>query len=317
MTLNRRTFLAAGAASIAVKNVDAADSFGPIPIVDSHVHMWDLTRPQGAAYPPRIMNGVKSEEQMLPSTYRKSLSPQGVVGVVAVEAGPWIEDNLWLAETCTKDTFALAAIGSFRPEAKEFPEYISRYARFPIFRGIRYGNIPGYNHDLVAQSKNPVFMRGLQVMANAGLVLEVANPKLDLFQAVVRINDTIPILTIIVDHLAGFVPPPEDTAGYDAVLREFERRPKIHGKISAFSITNPNVSPKLADHKARLDHLIGSFGEDRVFGAGYGNAGRPDLSLMKEYYSSKPRLVAEKFFWRNSMQTYKWAAREPNQPRAA
>jgi L-fuconolactonase len=81
------------------------------------------------------------------------------------------------------------------------------------------------------------------------------------------------------------------------------------------NFTNPNVSPRLADHKARLDHLIGSFGEDRVIGAGYSNAAEPDLSLMKEYYSSKPRSVAEKFFWRNSMNAYKWVAREPGQPR--
>ena len=38
------------------------------------------------------------------------------------------------------------------------------------------------------------------------------------------------------------------------------------------------------------------------------------ISLVKEYFASKPRSIAEKYFWKNSLNCYKWAKRTPNQP---
>jgi L-fuconolactonase len=41
----------------------------------------------------------------------------------------------------------------------------------------------------------------------------------------------------------------------------------------------------------------------------------PSLELMKQYYAAKSRQAAEKFFWKNSVALYRWAARTPEQPR--
>ena len=40
-------------------------------------------------------------------------------------------------------------------------------------------------------------------------------------------------------------------------------------------------------------------------------------NLAKEYYASKPRATAEKFFWKNSANVYKWVRRSADQPKAA
>ncbi len=47
--LNRRNFLASAvAASAAVKAVNAQAQL--VPIIDTHIHLFDQTRPQGAPY---------------------------------------------------------------------------------------------------------------------------------------------------------------------------------------------------------------------------------------------------------------------------
>ena len=73
----------------------------------------------------------------------------------------------------------------------------------------------------------------------------------------------------------------------------------------------------------RLDHLTEIFGEDRVlFRSDWPNSdgsARLDqvVSIVKEYFASKPQLVAEKYFWRNSARVYKWIKRQPDQPALA
>ncbi len=38
------------------------------------------------------------------------------------------------------------------------------------------------------------------------------------------------------------------------------------------------------------------------------------VALMKEYFSDKPRIQAEKYFWRNAAHIYKWRPRLPSSP---
>jgi hypothetical protein len=38
------------------------------------------------------------------------------------------------------------------------------------------------------------------------------------------------------------------------------------------------------------------------------------VEVVREYFMRQPRVVAEKYFWRNSIAAYKWIKREPSQP---
>ncbi|HNP34805.1 MAG TPA: amidohydrolase family protein [Woeseiaceae bacterium] len=287
-----------------------------IPVIDTHVHIWDRTRPQGAPFPPQMLYGAATPDVKLGPWYRQYMTPAGIVGAIAVEASPWIEDNLWLLQACEQDTFLVGAIGNLRPETKEFPEYLDRYQKFPLFLGIRHGNLWGF--DIVQQSTDAAFLAGLKLLADAGLVLETANPQLDNMDAVVRISDAVPELTIVITHLAGFNPPIAALDRYDRVLREIRQRPRIYGKISYLSLYEQDAAPSLdlADHKDKLDRLTEAFGEDRVVAGAFENRAETDLRVFREYYSTKPRIVAEKFFWRNSINAYKWKRREQGQPEA-
>jgi L-fuconolactonase len=83
---------------------------------------------------------------------------------------------------------------------------------------------------------------------------------------------------------------------------------------------NGQVSTELGVYRARLDMLMGVFGEDRIlFGSDWPNSDGVApidkvFAVAKEYFGTKPRSVAEKYFWKNSVAAYKWVKRDPSQP---
>jgi L-fuconolactonase len=316
----RRAVLAGAVAATAAGGLARAAE-PPIPIIDTHIHLFDPNRRQGAPYVgPR--GSSSNTLGAFPDRYRSLMAKHGVVGAIEVEASPWIEDNLWVLQVSEKDDIMVGFVGNLQPEKPEFAEYLDRHAKNPLFRGIRYGNLWGY--DLIAQSTNPVFIDGLRRLAGADLALDTANPTVPLLQAVVRVSDEVPDLRIVIDHLPRMALKPEEAGAYQAVLAELGRRPQIYVKLSGvIHQIDGRTSLRIEDYRSRLDRLAEAFGEDRVmFGSDWPNSDGASsvddvVNIMKAYYAGKPRAQAEKYFWRNSLAAYKWAPRSAAQRRLA
>jgi len=319
--VSRRAFLTGVAATAAATATawSAEAQAPPIPIIDTHIHLFDPMRPQGAPYsgPPPAPGATPIAAY--PERYRSLAVPLGVVGAIKVEASPWIEDNLWVLEVVQRDPIMVGVIGNLEPDKPEFPEYLERYHKNPLFRGIRYGNLWG--RDITKQSTNPSFISGLKRLAEADLVMDTANPRVPLLEAMLRINDAVPALRIVLDHLPALDPAEADQAAYDSALKEIARRPQIYVKLSEIiHRVNGQVSTELSPYRARLDTLLGVFGEDRIlFGSDWPNSDGVApidkvFAIATAYFLEKPRPLAEKYFWKNSVAVYKWVRRTPSQP---
>ncbi len=316
--LDRRAFLVSGAAAALAGAVEPAEAQpAPVPIVDCHIHLFDQTRPQGAPY----SGGGPNTEPALPARYRKLAAPLGVVAAIEIEASPWIEDNLWVLETEESDRMMVGTIGNLQPEKPEFKEYLDRYRKNRLFLGLRYGNLWGYS--LADQVGNPTFIEGLKLMEQAGLTLDSANPSPDLIEAILRVNDKVPGLHIVVDHLPS-IAWRLDAAGQAAVeknLRELARRPTVYIKISeVLRIVDGKPATDAALYKPLLDHLFETFGEDKlIFGSDWPNGDAVNnlpaiVQIVRDYFQTKGRTAAEKYFWKNSLAAYRWMPRDPAQP---
>jgi predicted TIM-barrel fold metal-dependent hydrolase len=142
-----------------------------------------------------------------------------------------------------------------------------------------------------------------------------------LLEAMLRINDAVPTLRIVLDHLPSLDPDAAEQARYDVALREFRSRRQIFVKLSEIiHRVNDQVSTELGTYRARLDVLMDVFGEDRIlFGSDWPNSDGVApidtiFAIAQQYFAAKPRVVAEKYFWRNSIAVYKWVKRDPSQP---
>ena len=313
--VSRREFLAASAAIVAA-NATAAQA--AIPIIDTHIHFFDTTRPQGVPYSG---NGVKNLPIANPASFRRVGVPLGVVGAIEVEASPWIEDNLWVLEESNKDKLIVGTIGNLEPDKPEFREYLGRYHKDPLFRGIRYGNLWG--RDLTVEVEKPEFIAGIKDLATADLTLDTANPRAELMQTIVRLTDRVPELRVVIDHLPAMEPPSEAAAlrAFENNLRDLAKR-NVFVKVSAVARqVEGKVPTDLKFYKPRLDRIRDIIGEDRlVYGSDWPNSAgnwvpyATELALVREYFMAKGRPAAEKYFWKNSIAAYKWVKRDPKQP---
>lgn len=322
--IDRRTFLtgaSAMSAGLAAGKPAWPQGFpspAAMPIIDAHIHLFDPTRPQGVPYSgPRVQG--QPPIPALPARYRAVVAPYGPVGAIVVEASPWIEDNLWVLEIAQRDPIMVGVIGNLQPEKPEFPEFLDRFRKHPLFLGLRYGNL--WDRDISRQADNPIFLEGLQRIAEADLVLETANPRMALLEAVVKISDRLPNLRIVLDHLPHFIPAEAERAAYEAVLREMSSRPQIHVKLTEIlRRVDGEVPTDLGTYRDHLDHLVDTFGDDRIiFGSDWPNSdGFASIGhvfrLATEYIATRPASVAEKYFWKNSVAAYRWVKRDAAQP---
>jgi predicted TIM-barrel fold metal-dependent hydrolase len=288
----------------------------PIPIIDTHIHLFDPRRPQGVPWPPK---DAVMYRPALPSHYRALATPLGIKGAIEVECSPWLEDNQWVLDVAAGDKVIVGTIGNLEPGTAAFAGQLERFTKNPLFRGIRYGNLWG--RQLRPMLEKPEFIADLKRLASANLALDSANPTVELLQDLRRVSDLVPDLRIVMDHLPKIVVRAEESAAYDAVLRDIAQRPRLYVKISAvLSRTAAGVSRNIESYRARLDRLFETFGTDRVlYGSDWPNSDplgtyAEVLQIVRDYFEPKGRVVAEKYFWKNSVAAYRWVRRDPSQP---
>ena len=281
-----------------------------IPIVDTHIHLFDTARPQGVPWPDE--KDAVLYKPALPGRYRKVTQGLGIVGAIEIECSPWLEDNQWVLDVAAKDSIIVGVIGNLEPGHPKFRGQLERFARNPLFRGIRYGNLWG--RDLGAELGKPEFIGGLQALAEAGLALDTANPTPALIADVARLTDRVPSLRVIMDHLPQLDP---STAN----LRELGKRPQIYVKVSGVLRRVSGRVPLDTDfYRGRLDAIWDIFGPDRlIYGSDWPNSDPlgtyPQvLKIVEEYFHAKGTLAAEKYFWKNSIAAYRWIKRDARQP---
>ena len=298
-----------------------------IPVIDTHIHLFDTSRPQGVPWPPK--DDKVLYKTALPDRYRKLAVPLGIVGAIEIEASPWLEDNQWVLDIAAKDKIIVGTVGDIEPGSKDFRQNVERFHRNPLFRGIRYGNLwdrdgakPNDHHDDLARTiANHQFVDDLKFLASAGLGLDSANPTASLINALLRTSDAVPNLRIVIDHLPKIEVPAEGRKAYLADLHELGKRPQVFVKISSvLRRVNGRVPEDLGFYRGTIDEIWSIFGDDRVlFGSDWPNsdtwAEYPHIfRIVHDYVATKPRAVQEKYFWKNSRAAYSWIKRDSSQP---
>lgn len=311
----RRTFIESAAAlALGTAAKPMLGASGSIPVIDAHIHLFDPTRPGGVPWPEKSDTALY--HPALPLRYARLAEPHGVVGAIAIECSPWMVDNFWLHDVVEKNEIMLGFIGDLEPEAPDFHATLDYLHRSPLFLGIRYGNLWGRDPGRAAH--NPAFIAGLKLLAQAGLVLETANPDAALIAAVVEISERVPDLRIVLDHLPHADPPADASARsqYEGHLAELSRRPHVFVKGSEIiRRINGQISLDVPSYQASLDHLWDLFGEDRIFfGSDWPNSDSlanydQTFGVAQRYIATRSVSAQQKYFWRNSIAVYQWHVR--------
>ena len=330
IAVTRRTFLTASAAAVAAgcASETPAPEAAPetaeaaIPILDTHIHLYDPTRPGGVPWPPETNTLIY--KKTLPDRFREVSAGLGVVGAIKVEASPLLEDNQWVLDVIEKDPIIVGTVGNLEPGKPDYAANLERFAANPLFLGIRYAYLWG--RDLRVELAKPEVIAGIKMLADRGLSLDTANQSVRALEDVVTVTDQVPNLRVIIDHLPKLaVPDPgPDRDAYQAVMQKLGERPNVYVKVSAvLREIDGQVPDDLEIYRAKLDEMWSVFGEDRVlYGSDWPNSEPLGpypkvLGIVKRYAAEKSREAQEKFFWRNSVKAYRWKKRSQDQPEGA
>jgi predicted TIM-barrel fold metal-dependent hydrolase len=302
MASTRREFLgAAGLAALGFRSQGR-------PILDTHTHFYDPTRPQGVPWPGK--NDAALYRKVMPADFAALAKPLGVTGTVVVEASPWLEDNQWVLDLHRDQSFLVGLVGNLPPGTPAFPAQLARFAAQRAFRGIRIGQ-----GALQKGLADAAFLEHLKLLAGRDLELDV-NGGPGMLPSVASLAAKLPELRIVINHCAnvkidGKEPPAEWAKGMRDCAAARNVACKVSGLVEGTGRRDGTAPGDPAFYAPVLDVLWAAFGEDRlVFGSNW-PVSEPFapyarvLSVVAGYFEGKGKAAADKYFALNARAVYK------------
>jgi L-fuconolactonase len=287
-----------------------------IPVIDTHIHLFDPGRPGGVPWPEKTDTALY--KPALPDRYAGIARPFGVVGAIVIEASPLASDNDWVLNVAAKYPIIVGMVGDLIPGTPSYAKDLGRLHANPLFLGIRYGNL--WDRDLAVDAQKPEFLAGLRMLADWGLVLDIANPDPSLIRAISGVADRLPQLRMVIDHLPTAKVPTAERDEYWSLLRHLAQNKNVFVKLSEVAAARIEQNGGPAFNKETLDELWDIFGEDHVlYASDWPNSDHhatyaETITIVRDYVQAKGHKASEKFFWKNSVAAYRWRRRAPDQP---
>jgi predicted TIM-barrel fold metal-dependent hydrolase len=305
-----------------------AEAMSPFPVIDTHIHIFDKSRPGGMGYPRDMPGGGEPPQGhiALPNRFKLVADPFGVVGAVIVEAAATLQDNYWLLDIAKDSPIIVGVVGRLDANAPDFPQNLQRLAQNKTFLGVREGGL----RDGLSK---PEYMANIKRLADADCSVDIDTPSYGLAGpgTLLRVLDKVANLRVVLDHIPGItyrVKEYSDQAArakFVADMKELGTRPNVYAKLSeVVRAVNGKVSTDLSTYKDWLDLMWDVFGEDRIlFGSDWPQSDSVEynsypnvIGVARGYVKTKGPAAMEKVFWKNSSKPYRWVQREPAQKKS-
>ena len=266
-SMTRRDVLKSAAAlGLLACGAESAEPAG-VPILDTHTHFYDPTRPGGVPWPSK--DDKVLYRPVLPEHFVALTKPLGVVGTVVVEASDRLEDNQWVLDLVDKHPALVGLVGRLEPGEPEFKANLERFAKHRRFYGFRIGH-----QKLKARLDDKAFLADLDLLGDRSLMLDV-NGGPELLADVARLAERLPDLKIVVNHLAnvaidGQTPPEAWRKGMEAAGKHSHVACKVSAYVEGASRGGKKAPSDAAFYKPAFDVAWDAFGEDRLmFGSNW------------------------------------------------
>ena len=235
------------------------------PIVDTHLHIWDLSR---LSY-PWLASVPKLNRNHLIEDYRLACGPVQVAKMVFVQCecdfAQFQQEADWVTEVARQDP-RIRGIVPWAPLEKgdAVEADLARLAANPLIKGIR--RIIQFETD-PAFCLQPVFVRGVLRLARHGLSFDLCINHRQLANTIKLVRQC-PDVRFVLDHIGK----PDIKGGlldpWRTELRELAALPNVWCKVSGLVTEADFERWQPADLRPYLDHVLDCFGFDRVMFGG-------------------------------------------------
>lgn len=327
MPMNRRKFLRrASEVAVAATSLLPLHALGgtsddgtgvqtSIPIVDTHQHLWDLSKLKLTWLRPPLDRSFTTED------YIEATQGLHVVQAVYMEVAVVPEQRLLEAEyaigLCREPgnpTRAAVIAGS--PADDDFEPYIMRFKGSPYIKGVR-GNFSS-----VEQMSDRKVTRNLRLLGDLGMRFDL-NVRPRFLGEGARLAARCPDTRFVLDHCGNADPIAFFPAGravprsaqhlseqWKQDLDKLSARSNLVCKISGLVDNVPEYPLTGEDLAPIIDHCLDAFGPDRVMFASdwpvclRGMSLRKWVELLKNVTASRPEKDQRKLFHDNAIRFY-------------
>ena len=248
------------------------------PIIDSHIHLWDLSggaypwlEPTGSFGPAGMLDNLKGKDYLL-DDYRRDIAGQGVVASVHIEA-LWddgiskVNETKWLETLDKSDNLAIRYVVGVPFGVPETESLLREQAAIARTKAVRQviAWTPYPDRTMVFEpeiARGEEWRKALPIMVELGLSLEILMYPWQAEQ-VAELAELYPTLPIIIDHIGSPIEQtPEGLKMWSDGLATMAAHPNVVIKVSSAAgyLTEPSVEGL----KGLSDQVIAAFGTDRV-----------------------------------------------------
>jgi predicted TIM-barrel fold metal-dependent hydrolase len=326
--LSRRSVLKAAAATTAAAVLPhpaalAAAHADLIPTVDTHQHLWDLTR--------LTLPWLKDAPEILRRNYglpeyAQATAGLNVVQAVYMEVDVRPEDHVLEAETLVQicrsgKAPTAAAVISGRPGLPTFETYIRGLSKAPEIRGVR--QVLHSPDAPKAMCLEPQFIKSIKLLGELNLSFDLCMRPTELSDGL-KLAKLCPETRFVLDHCGNAAPAaflPESKRGDKPAshdpqtwrddIKALADCPNVICKISGVIAAAPQGVPFTESLGPIVNHCLDAFGPDRVvFGGDWpvcllGGSYQDWLTTLRTLIATRPLEHQQKLLHANARRFYR------------
>ena len=201
------------------------------PVIDSHLHVWDLTAGDYAWLGPQHGELYRS---FTPEMAQHELDTAGVTAAVLVQAEDSGRDTRFMLETADRFGFVAGVVGWVQlDEPEHAATQLDQLGNHAAFCGVRHLVHDDPRDDFLDL---PAVRRSLALLAERRLTFDVPDAWPRHLAHVSRLAADLPDLTVVVDHLGKPPRGRDDLDLWADALREVARHPNTVAKVSGLHV---------------------------------------------------------------------------------
>jgi len=290
------------------------EAAGALPIVDTHQHLWDLSRIRLTWLRPPL------DRSFTPKDYEQASAGLNIVQAVYMEVAVPVDQRQreaeYVLDLCRRgDTVTRAAVLAGSPADDDFMEYAAQYRDNPYVKGFR-GSLP------VKRMSDEQVIRNLRRLGELGLRFDINVPPSALAEAA-QVVDRCPDTRFVLDHCGnadpvaffptGRTPPRPAQHPAEQWKRDIARlgaQSNIICKISGIVSRVPETPLPAEDLAPIVNHCLDAFGPDRVVFASdwpvclRGMSLRDWVQRLQAVVAARPETARRKLFHDNAVRFY-------------
>ncbi|NIG55326.1 amidohydrolase [Chitinophaga sp. Cy-1792] len=235
-------------------------------IVDTHLHIWDLSR---AAYP-----WLENDTSILNRTWciaelEHARAAAGVTHGMLVQASGCREDTELMMETA-RNTPWINGVVAWLPltDTRQTQELLeTTYLQEPYFKGVRH---QVHDEDDTRWLLQPAVINSLKFLARHGIPYDFVGVLPEHLETALEVAERVPDLRMVFDHLNQPPISTGETFGrWGTLMKAAARHPNFYAKISGLGTASGNFAGRTADHiSPYVAYVLEHFGAGRCFCGG-------------------------------------------------